>query len=429
MELGKTIRFGESVKVDGLELNAVIPIYDTEEIFIIAKQQSLRFLPELWCKWGHYKWSLMDQSVTKDSAYGWYGSYTSKIPKALINALLLGESLEIKLKHGHSEFSMQVKDHGLRPKETPFNVVESLNPIFFDSEDILRKKTIKNFNKHCGSILRRLLPWIEFHLMHGVSQIFVSQPMRYKKNGEEWINFWEELLRPYLETEEVKLIIFEDIAEMARNNELGGCIAPATHQNISQLWSMSLSRGRSVWFGNHDLDEYIVPSRTGFFEGEKNINEILQELNPMYNFIDTRMFMVEAPAKEQILIAGNIAAEAFMPKCQKFLVKINDANLVWCHGVSNWKKPPKGIENSPLRLNHYRMKTSNGWIPSEAASIKRWNPNSIPKIYEKDLSKDHFTVLDKIEKRYGMAHGKFLRFMQQKYSHLKELKTQNLTGE
>ncbi|MAF43660.1 MAG: hypothetical protein CMI54_05770 [Parcubacteria group bacterium] len=424
------IYFHKGVKLKNLGIHIVIPIYHTKEILIIAKQP----LVPIECKWLNEKWKKTKSFTTEGSAYGWTGAYTCPMSKKLMNNLLGGNESEIQLRlldDKKTKITAKISDHHLVPSKKPLHtVVESLNPIFFDSSDPARKKTITNFNKHCGSILRRFLPWIEFHLMRGVDQIFVNQPIRYKENGEEWISFWKELLKPYLKSEEVKLIMFEDMAEMARINEWGGCTAHASHQNVSQLWTMWLNKGRSVWFGNHDLDEYITPRETGYFGKEdESIAEVLEGLASECNYVETKMFMVEAPPKEQILLAGNIMAADFMPKCHKFFVRIDDVNLVWCHGVTNWENPVEGITPSPFRLNHYRIKIPSGWMPSEAATIERWNSKSIPHINEKNLSKDRKPVLNRIKKRYGMNHGKFLRFMQQKYSHLKELKTQNLIGE
>lgn len=359
------ITIPEAFNVGSIKIFAIIPVFRDNTIVFISRefkdaQLEIKF-DNLWKPMTLYK--------RKDSKYGNEVIYMCNVDKKVMDLIKTKGSMNIELfsKLDRRKTKAIIRDHGLRPLDLDkqYIFIESLTHIFFEGS--IEKK------QH---YVKLALAWIEYHLQKGVDQIFINQSKYFDKSNNISTEFWKKLLSPYLKSGKVILVLYDD--KMNRYS----------HQSIIQNVCLWLNKGRTKWFGTHDLDEYICPP-TGYWDPGTDIRTVLSKVPDDVNYIETKMVRADIPEFPQIYTTPTKICTGYMWCWHKCIVTTDSVNILWVHTPSHWNKKKKSTDQIMLRINHYKSKT-----------IGFHNSNPPDMDYD-GLHAEHLQLLENISSLYG----------------------------
>jgi hypothetical protein len=366
----------KSLCVDLLIIHSIVPVFQDNIIVFIANTIENLSLPipipshaivdNLYVKFGNV-WIGTKTYQNKDSPYGTDIIYMCNMSSLIATHIQDNGFIDVKLSTKpdiNIPIKTKIYDHGIRALEQQYMVVESMNHIFFAG----------NRQNKCDTI-RSILPWIEYHLCKGVDQIFINQSKYFDETDIVSIDFWSLLLKPYLDNNKIKLIIYEDKI----NNY--------SHQTIIQNTCLWLNKGRTKWFATHDLDEYICPLN-GRWNDNQNIADILTGLPGYVNYVETKMVRTTIPNSPAIYLAPTKIDCNYMTCWSKCIVRTDAVNILWVHTPTHWIDKKYKYKHI-LRINHYKsinLGTTHSKIP-----LSRYD----------GLKNEHDMVLKNINQLYG----------------------------
>lgn len=211
--------------VDGQQILEVFLVYATKEVAIVVPDDSdiangIELTAGM-CKWDTGVAVPMERHYKTTGPYKSRGLHLCPVPpnamKILRQAPPAGVAacvnfwMSFSLPHSFFSQIMRVAfrqegiqqrvcSHGLRPEQVGFvPVVEATKAMYIENE-LMRDTTL--------SPLRTALPWLEYHLKHGVSRhiLHVSLPAE-QSEAAALKQFWLEMYAPYLTGGEVILVL------------------------------------------------------------------------------------------------------------------------------------------------------------------------------------------------------------------------------
>jgi len=362
---------------------------------------------------------LASHARTEGGLYGSAQVHLCPIPR-YVGQLLLSQGqeagdnrlcLDVKVRfQGSSEVGVvPACSHSVRPIPSGdtklMEVVEGHAAVYFPAQ--------RSPTDNSTSMLALVIPWIDFHLHHGVDQIYAHVNLGIKSEHLEeatMIQFWKDLYRPYWESGEVVLVFHRN------RNVLGDAYGWQRQggDNAATLW---LSKQRAQWFGTHDLDEYVMPDPAGVWDyhpdnhtNSSSIATILSQVPHNCLILTTPMHAVRIPgptAEENhpLFLAQTHVHQKVMPVFHKYYARVDEAQLPWVHSVSDWSpywRSPQPCEqhrsNNVLRINHYK---------SSGSKFVTEDPKMLHN-FSGPMTHEHRTAQERIRRRYGTSHREFL---------------------
>ncbi len=381
------IKISKTIKLENIIIHAIIPTND-KVIFLSRDFKSDIYI------YDHAKdWIKLNVYKNKDSPYGSFFIYSYDIDDTFTASLKRDNKVELIISaNANGEKSMKVDVINyklpLLPSNKSYEIIESLANVFFEGE--LDKKLY---------MLKSLIAWIDYHILMGVDQIFVNQPVFINEKIPDSSQFWIDILKPYLESNKVVLVLYED--KMHRYS----------HQQVIQNVSLWLNKGRCKWFATHDLDEFICPLSGNWQEGQ-NIKTLLASVPADVNYVQTNMVRVNTQDDLNLVYtAPSMASDGYMWTWHKCIVKCDDVYVLWVHIPTHWAKTKVGMKVKYMRINHYKSKNHK---PSHS---------TIPSIPYDGLRDQHILTMDRIKQEYklNLDLNDIIKHFDQKYKLFEKL--------
>jgi hypothetical protein len=302
----------------------------------------------------------------------------------------------------------RVCSHGLRPEQVGFvPVVEATKAMYIENE-LMRDTTL--------SPLRTALPWLEYHLKHGVSRhiLHVSLPAE-QSEAAALKQFWLEMYAPYLTGGEVILVLHHGRDRKPSGGGVGE--GGAGYQFTDHMVSLWLAKGWAEWIGFHDFDEYVIPMATAGNKAGEFIPSILAEYPSDVHAVTTRMYDVQVPTNSKIYLSSIRANSEPQGGFDKVYARVAKAKVAWVHAIADWgvDGPGRAEPKQDMAIHHY--------------STNHFHEG--PTVHDSPrLDDEHDDILLRLHKRLGVDHGEYLHQIKSKFEGtIAALREQDVDGE
>ena len=353
----------KSINIDDDIICGIIPVFEESMIIIIVREKKNNNTFELFINDKWYSANLITKE--KNIPHNYTVIHKCKVSFDVFIKLKKEKKIDIKIKIPNTThlITSTITYNKIMDDKENFLLIESLNHIFFC------KKNIKQ-------ILSNIIPWIEYNLTIGVDQIIINQSQYLTDKDKKANELWIKLLYPYLKSKKVFLIMYKDN------------ISEYSHQTQISNIAFYLNKHRTKWFATHDIDEYICPLN-GAWESNNNerLTTYLKNIPRNINYIETKMYKVIIPKNDIYISAPTLTATHPMSCYHKFIVRSNDANILWVHYISNWKNKMQNDSKNTLRINHYK---------------KNREDNKL--IFYNGLENEYEIVKNNIEKKFNFMY-------------------------